>query len=68
MRNSWRYAYVMKTHIRIHPPTADVSVIPPGTVRYVATIEVLDSESDSWGRAEEEAVTAIEAVFASAIQ
>lgn len=67
MRNSWRYARVGNAHIRIHPPTSDVSVLPPGPVRYVATIEILDAEAEPWGRAEQAAVDAVAAVFGSAL-
>ena len=67
MRNSWRYACIGTAHIRIHPSTSDVSSAPPGSVRYVATIEVLDSACEAWGRAEEVAVEAVAAVFGSAL-
>lgn len=65
MRNSWRYARLGNSHVRIHPPTSDVSIHPPGPVRYVATIEVLDSEVVVWGRAEQDAVDAVVALFGS---
>ena len=67
MRNSWRYACVGNTHICIHPPTSDVPVLPPGPVRHVATIEILDSVSEPWGRAEQAAVDAVITVFGSAL-
>ena len=47
MKNSWRYVRVKNAHVRIHPPTSDVSVSPSGPVRYVATIEVLDKDRKS---------------------
>jgi hypothetical protein len=67
MQNAWRYARVGNSHVRIHPPTSDVSVHPPGPVRYVATIEVLDSEVAVWGRAEPDAVDAVRVLFGSTL-
>jgi hypothetical protein len=65
MRNSWRYARLGNSHVRIHPPSSDVSVNPNGPVRYVASIELLGSEAAPWGRAERDAIDAIGAVFGS---
>jgi hypothetical protein len=67
MRNSWRYARIGNVHVRIHPPTSDVSVLPPGQVRYLASIEVLAAEAAPWGRAEQEAIDAISTVFGSVL-
>jgi len=63
MRNAWRYARIGDAHVRIHPPTSDVSVLPPGPVRYVATIEVLDCDAAPWGLVEQEANAAVAAIF-----
>lgn len=63
MRNAWRYAHVADKHVLIHSPSSDISVAPPGVVRYVATIEILGSEFAPWGHAEPEAVAAVVAVF-----
>ncbi len=63
MRNSWKYAKVGGSHVRIHPPTSDVSVLPPGPVRYVAAVEILDTEDPTWGSADAAGIAAISEVF-----
>ena len=63
MRNSWKYTSIGNRHIRIHPPTSDVSVLPPGPIRYVASIEILDAPDDPWGRVDSDGVEVVSAVF-----
>ena len=63
MRNSWRYTYVGRSHVRIHPPTSDVSIIPSGPVRHVAAIEILETEDRTWGSAEPAGISAVSEVF-----
>jgi hypothetical protein len=63
MRNAWRYAHIGGMHIRIHPPTADVSILPTGPVRYVASVEELERNDAPWGNADQEAVEVITNVF-----
>lgn len=63
MKNSWRFACKKNSHVRIHPSTSDISVSPSGPLRYVATIEILDSAAAPWGQAEADGVSAVAAVF-----
>lgn len=63
MKNAWRYALIGDFHVRIHPPASDVAAIPPGRVRYSASIEVLESESTAWGRADTDGQEAVRALF-----
>lgn len=67
MQNAWRYARVNSSHVRIRPPDSDVSVIPPGPVRYVATIEVLDAQDTTWGTADVAGVAAVQALFGAVL-
>ena len=67
MKNSRRYARGKNSHVRIHPPTSDVSVSPSGRVRYVATVEVLDSDAAPWGQADADGGSAVAAVFGNVL-
>ena len=62
-RNENRYAYVVNQHIRIRETSSDLSTHPSGAVRYVACIELLSEASDTWGRAEPEAIDVISDLF-----
>ena len=63
MRNAWRHALVCGVHVRIHPPNAYMTVHPPQPVRFISSVDVLASAIAPWGRAEAEAVAALEAIF-----
>ena len=63
MQNSWKYARIGNLHVRIHPPTSAVSVLPPGPVRHVAVLEILDNEDLTWGSADMDGIDAVSEVF-----
>jgi hypothetical protein len=66
-RNAWKYTQVKGKHIRIRPRTPDVSVHPPGSVNYTAEIEVLDNPDKTWGEADTQAQSVVDALFASVL-
>jgi hypothetical protein len=65
MLNSWKYAKIENLHVRTRPPTSDIAVLPFGSVRYVAAIEILDNEDRTWGSADQDGIEAISNVFHS---
>jgi hypothetical protein len=68
MKNAWRHALIGSHHLRIHPPTSDVSTSPQGWVRYVATLEFLDAADAPWGECDSAGIEAVKAVFRSLLE
>ncbi len=65
MGNAWKYVRVKNSHVRIHPPTSDVSILPPGPVRYIATIEVLSNQDATWGTGDSKSAGVVSDLFGS---